>query len=96
MLLDEIFCGRSLTRRYDRLYLLHRTRGLPDFAVALVEAYDLSAEDIRNAHDLYGQFNAVLKMTNYGSITTAAHEAAGSIGAEAFGLGDLLSRLNRK
>ncbi len=55
---------RDVTRLYDRAYQLHRRRGLPDVTVVLVDAYDVSAEDIRHARDLYGRFDAVAKMTS--------------------------------
>jgi hypothetical protein len=64
--------------------------------VVLVDAYDMSAEDIRNARDIYGRFDAAVKMSSYGSVTTAAAEAAESMGAEAFKLGELMGRLNKK
>jgi hypothetical protein len=84
---------RSVIRLFDRKFLLERKPGLPDFTVVLVDAYDLSAEDIRNARHLYGEFKAALKMTSYGSVTTAAKDAASSIGAEALTLRELMSRL---
>lgn len=87
---------RSVTRVYDRVFRLHRHRDLPDFTVVLVDAYDMSAEDVRNAHELYGSFDAALKMSSYGSVTSAAMEAAESMGAEAFKLKELMGRLNKK
>jgi hypothetical protein len=86
---------REVIRLYDRLFQLHRERGLPDVTVVLVDAYDMSAEDIRHARDLYGRFDAAVKTNSYGGITTAAREAAKSIGADAFMLGELLGRLNK-
>ena len=86
---------RDVTRLFDKVFLLHRYRGLKDVTVVLVDAYDLSAEDIRNSRKIYGKFDAAVKMSSYGSITTAALEAAESIGAEAFKFGDLLRRLNK-
>lgn len=85
----------SITRVYDKVFQLHRHHGLRDITVALVDAYDVSAENIRNARALYGEFDAAVKTTSYGSITTAAHEAAKSMNAEVFGFGDLLARLHR-
>jgi hypothetical protein len=64
--------------------------------VALVDAYDMSAEDIRSTRDLYGRFDAAVKISSYGSITTAAQEAAASMGAEAFKFGELMRRLNKR
>ncbi len=86
---------RDTKRLYDRPYQLHRYRDMPSVTVVLVDAYDMSAEDIRNVHDLYGQFDAAVKMTSYGSITTAARDAARSMRAEAFKLKELLGRLNQ-
>jgi hypothetical protein len=86
---------RDVTRLYDRAFRLHRHRGLPDVTVVLVDAYDMSAEDVRNARDLYGNFDVALKMSSYGSVTSAAAEAAESMGAEAFKLKELMGRLNR-
>ena len=86
---------REVTRVFDRVYRLHRYKGLPDVTVVLVNAYDMSAEDIRNARSQYGTFDAALKMTSYGSITSAAHDAAASIGARAFKFGEFMGRLNK-
>jgi hypothetical protein len=86
----------GITRLYDKVFQLHRHRGLPDITVALIDAYDMSAEDIRNARDLYGRFDAAVKISSYGSITTAASEAAESMNAEAFKFGELMGRLNKR
>lgn len=85
----------GVTRLYDRLYSLQRRGGLPDISVVLLEAYDVSAEHVRNARELYGSFDLGLKTTNYGSITSAATEAARSMGAEVFNLRDFMGRLGR-
>jgi hypothetical protein len=86
----------EVTRIYDKVFRLGRVRGMPDVTVVLVDAYDMSAEDVRNARDLYGKFDAALKMSSYGSITTAAAEAAASMDAETFKFGEFLGRLNRR
>jgi hypothetical protein len=85
----------GVTRLSDRVYQLHRHSGMPDVTVVLVDSYDMSAEDVRNVRDLYGRFDAAVKMTSYGSVTTAAKEAADSMGANAFKLRELMGRLNR-
>ena len=79
---------------YDRKFRLSRF-GKPDFTVVLVDAYDMSAEDVRLARKTYGEFDGALKMSSYGSVTSKATEAAESMGAEAFKWGELLGRLNR-
>jgi hypothetical protein len=86
---------RDVTRLYDKVFQLHRHRGMPDVIVTLIDAYDMSAEDIRNARDLYGIFDVAVKISSYGSITTAASEAAESMGAEALKFGELMGRLNK-
>lgn len=86
----------GVTRIYDKVFEIHRSRGLPNFTVALVDAYDMSAEDVRNAREKYGNFDAALKITSYGSITTAANQAAETFGATATNLKDLMSRLNKR
>lgn len=86
----------KVSRVFDRVFLLERTGALKPLTVALVEAYDMSAEDVRNARTVYGKFDIALKMSHYGSVTTAAQTAAESMGAEAFKLSDFLGRLNRK
>jgi hypothetical protein len=42
----------EVTRLYDRLFQLHRGPGLLDVTVVLVDAYDVSAEDIRHARNV--------------------------------------------
>ena len=81
---------------YDRVFLLERFGRFPPLTVALVDAYDMSAEDVRNARSTYGRFDIALKLTSYGAVTTAAEGAAKSIGAEAYKLREFLGRLNRK
>jgi hypothetical protein len=84
----------QVRRLYDRLFMVSR-KGLPDLTIVLVDAYEMSAEDVRSARNLYGRFDAALKMTSYGKVTTAANEAAASMGAGAFVWGDLMRRLNQ-
>lgn len=85
---------RGLVRLYDHVFMARRWHG-DDLTIALVDAYNLSAEDVRNARKRYGQFDIAVKMTSYGSITSAADRAAESMGAEALMFGDLMRRLGR-
>lgn len=71
-----------MLRERCRCQLLFGGNGIPDISVVLLEAYDVSAEHVRNARELYGSFDLGLKTTNYGSITSAATEAARSMGAD--------------
>jgi hypothetical protein len=52
----------DVTRLCDRLYRVHRRRGLADLTVVLVDAYDMLAEDVRHAYDLYGAFDLAVKI----------------------------------
>lgn len=61
--------------------------------VAVVDAYNMSAEDVRNARDRFGRFDVTVKSTSYGSITSQAHEAAKSIGAHAMTFSELMEWL---
>jgi len=81
-----------VTRLYDVVFLAHRFSG-NDLTIALVDAYNMSAEDVRNARETYGHFDIALKMTSYGSVTNSAREAAESIGAEALTLREAMRRL---
>ena len=85
---------REVTRLFDRKFLVVRNR-LPDITVVLVDAYEMSAEDVRAARQQYGRFDAALKMTSYGGVTTAAKEAAATMGGGAFLWRDLMGRLNK-
>ncbi|MDZ4138529.1 MAG: hypothetical protein U1D66_06580, partial [Erythrobacter sp.] len=85
---------RSVERVYDRKFRLERF-GKPDFVVVLIDAYDMSAEDIRSAYSRYGHFDGALKMSSYGSVTSQAKDAAALFGAGAYKWGELLGRLNR-
>lgn len=83
---------RQLTRLYDAVFLADRYSGRA-LTIALVDAYNMSAEDVRNTREKYGEFDIALKMSSYGSVTTAATQTAESIGAEAMKFRDLMRRL---
>ena len=85
---------RSVTRVFDRVFLAERYRG-PAMTVVLVDAYEMSAEDIRLARTKYGPFDLALKTTSYGGIASPAHDAAQSMNAEAVMWGGLMGRLNK-
>ncbi len=77
---------------YDNVFKVDRKIGA-SLTVAVIEAYNMSAEDVRNAKATFGQFDVVVKSTSYGSVTNPAKEAAKSIGAEALEFGNLMGRL---
>lgn len=77
---------------YENVFKADRMAGA-SFVVAVIEAYNMSAEDVRNARNRLGHFDVVVKSTSYGSITNQAEAAAKSIGAEALTYGQLMGRL---
>lgn len=85
---------REVCPVYDRVFEAHRFRGAP-LTIAMVDAYNMGAEDVRAALRRYKRFDIAVKMTSYGSVTSAASEAAASFGAEALMYGELLRRLAR-
>ena len=82
----------KITRLYDRVYLVSRCN-MPDLTLVLIDAYEMSAEHLRNAYNRYGQFDVAYKTNSYGGITTAATEAANSLGVGAYMLKQLIARL---
>lgn len=88
--------GRVLNyeRIYDRVFLLHRDE-LPDIKVALVYAYDLTAEHVRIAREKYGEFSVIVKTNPNGEITTSALQVGRRLGVDILGWGDFYGRLNR-
>ena len=83
---------RQLIRLYDAVFVADRYSGQA-LTIALVDAYNMSAEDVRAARAKYGTFDVALKMSSYGGVTSAATQAAASMGAEAMMFRDLMRRL---
>jgi hypothetical protein len=79
---------------YDAVFRVDRKSG-PSLAVDVIDAYNMSAEDMRNANTRFGHFDIAVKASSYGSITSQAQEAAESIGAEALKFGELMARLGK-
>jgi len=84
----------SVSYVYENMFEVVRKIG-KTLIVAVVEAYNLSAEDVRNARARLGHFDVVVKSSSYGSITSQAEAAAQSMGAEALMFGPLMGRLGR-
>jgi hypothetical protein len=82
----------SVSYVFDRVLRADRKVG-HSLTVAVVDAYNLSAEDVRNARDRYGDFDIVVKASSHGSITHQADEAAQSMKVEALTFGELMRRL---
>lgn len=77
---------------YETVFKADRKSGA-SLIVAVIDAYNMSAEDLRNAKDRFGHFDVVVKSSSYGSITNQAEAAAKSMGAQALTFRQLLGRL---
>jgi hypothetical protein len=82
----------SVSYIYDRVFKADRRVG-SSLTVAVIDAYNMSAEDVRNAKDRFGHFDVIVKSSSHGSITHQADAAAESMGAEALTFRDLMRRL---
>lgn len=80
---------------YDSVFEAERITG-KNLIVTVIEAYNMSAEDVRNAKARLGHFDVVVKSSSYGSITSQAKAAVNSMGAEALTFRDLMGRLRNK
>ncbi|AZL74683.1 hypothetical protein [Pseudomonas oryziphila] len=79
---------------YRTVLKIERRRG-ESLIIAIVDAYNMSAEDIRNTWNNVGYFDIALKSTSYGGITSNATSAAKSMGAEALMFSEVMSRLSK-
>lgn len=79
---------------YDSVFRVDRRSG-SSVIVAVIDAYNMSAEDVRNAKTRIGHFDVVVKASSYGSITEQAESAAESMAAQALTFGGLMQRLAR-
>ena len=77
---------------FDKLFSVTLNNG-KIFRIALIQAYDLTAEHLRDAHDKVGKFDVALKNNPNGRITPDARGAANAMGIKVFGYGDLLGFL---
>ncbi len=85
----------SVSYVYDSVFAVERIAG-ENLTVAVIDAYNMSAEDVRNARARLGHFDIVVKSSSYGSITSQAQTAASSMGAEALTFRDLMGRLHNR
>lgn len=79
---------------YDRVFQADRWDGT-SLTIAVIDAYNMSAEDVRNARTRIGNFNVIVKSSSHGCITPQAEQAAISMGAEALTFGELMVRLSK-
>lgn len=82
----------SVSYVYDRVFKVNQRIGT-GLIVSVIDAYNMSAEDVRNARDKFGRFDVVVKSSSYGSITGQAEAAAKSMGAQALTFRQLMGRL---
>lgn len=85
----------SFERVHDRLYLIHRN-SLPDIAVAMLNEYELTANHLRTAWDRYGRFSLAVITDPNGRATSAAKEAAQTMGVEILNWKAFFGRINTK
>jgi hypothetical protein len=82
----------SVSYVYDSVFAVYCMNG-KSITVAVIDTYNMSAEDVRNARTRIGNFDVVVKSSSYGSITEQARSAAESIGAQALTFGGLMQHL---
>lgn len=82
----------SVSYVYDTVFKADRKVG-ESLTVAVIDAYNMSAEDVRNAKAKFGHFDAVVKSSSHGSITNQADAAARTMGTRAFTFGELMGWL---
>lgn len=82
----------SVSYVYNTVFKADRKVGA-NLIVAVIDTYNMSAEDVRNAKDRFGYFDVVVKSSSHGSITNQADAAAKTIGAQALTFRELMGRL---
>lgn len=82
-------------RVHDRLYRICRT-SLPDLTVAMLNEYELTADQLRTARDRYGKFSMVVITNPNGRATSSAYDAAETMGVEVLKWSPFFGRLNKK
>ena len=85
----------SFERVHDRLYRISRI-GLPDLTIVTLNEYELTVDHLRTARDRYGNFSIVVITDPNGRATSAAKEAAATMGSEILKWGPFFGRLNKK
>jgi hypothetical protein len=79
---------------YDRVFKVDQRIGT-ELIVSVIDAYNMSAEDVRNAKNQFGHFDVIVKSSSYGTITDQAETAAKSMGAQALTFRQLMGRLSK-
>lgn len=84
----------DIVMTYDKVFRVERYRG-EALTIAMIDAYNVSAEDVRNTRARYGDFDIAVKVSGHGAVTTAAEQAAATFGAQALTFGEMMSRLRQ-
>jgi hypothetical protein len=85
----------DLVRVHDRKYVVIR-RNHKDLTVVLLNEYELTADHVRTARDRYGDFTEILITNPNGRATSAAEQAAKSIGARTYKWDEFYGRLHKR
>jgi hypothetical protein len=85
----------SLERVDDRKYLVKRHQ-MSNICVVALNEYELNADQVRTARDRYGAFAAIIITNPNGAPTSAAEQAAKSMGISIYKWGAFLGQLNRR
>ena len=81
-------------RIFDRVFDVFRW-DLRKIRVTLPYEYDVTAEHVRQAREVYGDFDVVVKTNPNGGVTENARGVGGELGVEILKWGQFLGRLNR-
>lgn len=80
---------------YESVFRVNRDAGRRPLVVAVIDAYEMSAEHVRNCREKFGHFDIGVKQTSYGRVASSAYQAAESMEAEVMMWSELLKRLRR-
>ena len=84
----------DLARVFDEVFDVTLTSG-KCVRIALLDGYHVSAENVRSAREKFGHFDIGVKKSSYGSVTSAASDAAESMNSQVMNSKELLSVLGR-
>lgn len=99
---DFTFVARGL-RQHDKVSSVERIDnrrlrinriGLPEVVAIMINDYDITAESVRSAKDLYRDFRVVIKTNPNGQITNEAENVAASLNVDICKWGIFLGKLN--
>lgn len=82
-------------RLHDRLYAIGRWQ-FDSLTAVFLNAYELTADQLRTARDRYGIFDMVVVTNPNGRVTSSALNVAGGLGCKIYKWGEFLGALNRK